>query len=87
MSRNDIDKAIYDKARYDSLRERGVSEDRAKRVATVPLDHNTAPENTRDEQGSREPLAKELAQQQRFESEADAPPSTSGFGGKVDPGL
>ncbi|MDQ8188038.1 hypothetical protein [Pelagicoccus sp. SDUM812002] len=38
MSSDKIDKAIYDKARYDSLRDRGVSEDRAKRVATVPLD-------------------------------------------------
>lgn len=37
MSIDSIDKAIYDKERYESLRKRGVSEDRAKRVSTVPL--------------------------------------------------
>lgn len=37
MSRDSIDKAIYDKERYEALREQGVSEDRAKRVSTVPL--------------------------------------------------
>lgn len=37
MSTESIDHAIYDTAHYESLRKRGISEDRAKRVATVPL--------------------------------------------------
>ena len=42
MSRNDIDEAIYDQERYESLRARGVSEGRAKRVGTVPLRRDPA---------------------------------------------
>ena len=48
MSTDKIDKAIYDKDRYESLRQRGVSEDRAKRVATVPLERD-AKEKTASE--------------------------------------
>ena len=50
MSRSKIDKAIYDKERYDKLREQGVSEGRAKRVSTVPLRHDKSPSRpTEDE--------------------------------------
>lgn len=37
MSIKKIDEAIYDKEHYDSLRERGISDKRAKRVGTTPL--------------------------------------------------
>ena len=47
MSRKKIDKAIYDKERYESLRERGVSEDRAKRVGTAPLKKGPPEESRR----------------------------------------
>lgn len=85
MSRDDIDKAIYDKARFDSLRERGVDEERAKRVGTVPLEKNpTAPARPAASE-PRKPLAKEIAQHQRFENDTPAPRSTPGLNAKADP--
>lgn len=38
MSREKIDESMHDKKRTESLKKRGVDEERAKRVGTVPLD-------------------------------------------------
>ena len=58
MSREEIDKAIYDPERYESLRDRGIDEDRAKRVATVPLSkEESQPAGRRKPAAARKPLA------------------------------
>lgn len=70
MSRDSIDKAIYDKKRYDELREQGVSEDRAKRVATVPSDNKKKPKETSIRKTT---IQNEFGKSKQIESIQDGP--------------